>query len=274
MVLVDGKAIRGSNPASFRFVMAILSSLTTRQWSWNGFITNGREVVEVKFIGIMLVTDLSEHDLLQLLRKAMETIRPDLSGYMKFPLRGKVVAVDAQKFTVDVQPDDPDTPLLPKCQILTLWATATQRIVVLPKVDDSVVVGFMWGDPTQPFVMGFVSETGSGEKHFVIEQGKSRIEMAEDGALQIATDVTLNVTAGAKITINGDADIDVIATGKVKVSAPHIELGASAQEKVVLGDSFKTFFNTHIHTGNLGAPTSPPIQPMMDSLLSQVSKTE
>ena len=220
------------------------------------------------------MTETCEHDLLQLLRKAMETMRPDLSGYMRFPMRGKVVAVDAQKFTVDVQPDDTDTPLLPKCNILTLWATATQRIVVLPKVGDSVVVGFLWGDPTQPFVMGFVSDTGSAGKHFVIEQGSSRIEMLEDGALQIATDATLNVTAGAKITINGDADIDVIAAGKIKLSAPHIELGASAQEKVVLGDSFMSFFNTHIHTGNLGAPTSPPIQPMSGSLLSQVSKTE
>ena len=220
------------------------------------------------------MTDETEHDLLLLLRKAIETIRPDLSPYMRFPMRGKVVAVDAQKFTVDVQPDDPDTPLLPKCQILTLWSTSTQRIVVLPNVDDAVVIGFLWGDPTQPFVMGFVSETGSGAKHFVIEQGKSRIEIAEDGALHIATDVTLNVTAGAKITINSEADIDLVANGKVKLSAPHVELGGSAQEKVVLGDSFKTFFNTHIHTGNLGAPTSPPIQPMMDSLLSQVSKTE
>ena len=220
------------------------------------------------------MTETCEHDLLQLLRKAMETMRPDLSGYMRFPMRGKVVAVDTQKFTVDVQPDDSNTPLLPKCNILTLWATATQRIVILPKVDDAVVVGFLWGDPTQPFVMGFVSDTGSEGKHFVIEQGNSRIEIAEDGAVLIATDVTLNINASAKITINGDADIDVIATGKVKLASPHVELGANAQEKVVLGDSFMSFFNTHIHTGNLGAPTSPPIQPMMTTLLSQVSTTE
>ncbi len=58
------------------------------------------------------------------------------------------------------------------------------------------------------------------------------------------------------------------------LSSPHVELGASAQEKVVLGDSFMTFFNTHTHTGNLGSPTSPPIEPMSDSLLSQVAKTE
>ncbi len=220
------------------------------------------------------MTETCEHDLLQLLRKAMETMRPDLSGYMRFPMRGKVVAVDADKFTVDVQPDDESTPLLPKCQILTLWATNSQRIVILPKIDDAVVVGFLWGDPTQPFVMGFVTDTGTCGKHLIIEQGSSRIEIAEGGAILIATDATLNVTAGAKIMISGDADIDVIAAGKVKLSAPQVEFGSSAQEKVVLGDSFLSYFNTHIHTGNLGAPTSPPIQPMMTTMLSEVSKTE
>lgn len=64
--------------------------------------------------------------------------------------------------------------------------------------------------------------------------------------------------------------INIVAREKVTVTAPNItidhtgtiELGEGAAEKLVLGDTFLTFFNTHTHIGNLGAPTSPPTIPM------------
>jgi hypothetical protein len=65
--------------------------------------------------------------------------------------------------------------------------------------------------------------------------------------------------------------INIVAREKVTVTAPNvtidhtstIELGAGAAEKLVLGDTFLTLFNSHTHFGNMGAPTSPPIQPML-----------
>jgi hypothetical protein len=57
---------------------------------------------------------------------------------------------------------------------------------------------------------------------------------------------------------------------KVIVNASNIELGENATESLILGDSFKTFFDTHVHAG----AGSPPVVPMIPSLLSLVSKTK
>jgi hypothetical protein len=68
--------------------------------------------------------------------------------------------------------------------------------------------------------------------------------------------------------------INIVAREKVTVTAPNvtidhtstIELGAGAAEKLVLGDTFLTLFNSHTHIGNAGAPTSPPTIPMQSQL--------
>ena len=91
--------------------------------------------------------------------------------------------------------------------------------------------------------------------------GKSKIEIKDDG--------TLNVTQANNITITTDKDVNVKAKNVVIDHASSIELGKGATEKVVLGDTFMSFFNSHTHTGNLGAPTSPPISPMTPTQLSQ-----
>ena len=58
--------------------------------------------------------------MLNKLKKIIEMIRPDLSTYMRFPVEGKVVEVDVQKYTCDVQPLDSSMSLLPKCRILSI----------------------------------------------------------------------------------------------------------------------------------------------------------
>jgi hypothetical protein len=59
---------------------------------------------------------------------------------------------------------------------------------------------------------------------------------------------------------------------KVIVDSSNIELGKNAIEALVKGDSFLTFFNSHVHATPAG-PSAPPTVPMTDVLLSQVSKT-
>jgi len=64
------------------------------------------------------------------------------------------------------------------------------------------------------------------------------------------------------------------AKQKVIVKSNNIELGEAAIEKLVLGSTFLTFFNTHTHPTGVG-PSGVPIVPMTDPQhLSQVSKTK
>lgn len=107
------------------------------------------------------------------LRTLIEKVRPDLSAYMRFPVRGTVTAVDPAAYTVSVQPDLQTLALLPRCEVLAVWATAQARLVVLPTVGDAVMVSFENGDPGRPFVSGFLTAQGSGSSHLVLEQGQA-----------------------------------------------------------------------------------------------------
>ena len=73
------------------------------------------------------------------------------------------------------------------------------------------------------------------------------------------------------------SQINIVSQKEVKVTSPKIvldqtatiELGESAQERVILGDSFMAMFNTHTHITTVGgAPTTPPIIPMTVAQLS------
>lgn len=66
--------------------------------------------------------------------------------------------------------------------------------------------------------------------------------------------------------------VSIIFDDKIKefiIEATKIRLGDGATEPLVLGTQLQTYLNTtlkgmidaHIHTGNLGAPTSPPLSP-------------
>jgi len=183
------------------------------------------------------------------IKRIVEMVRPDLSAYMRFPLQATVTAVDVEQYTCDVQPLDETLPPLPKCRLLSPWATGTMRLVVLPAVGDRVVVGFEQGDPDKPFILGFLPDKGP-EGTLLIEAELARITIAQDGTVAIESDA------------------------KVAVNAPAIDLGADAAEAVIKGNTFQQLFNGHQHIGNQGAPTSTPMRPLDGSELSTVSKTE
>lgn len=99
---------------------------------------------------------------------------------------------------------------------------------------------------------------------------------ANGDSIVMLNDGNITFTHSAKFTINSidnteinckDAVINCENT--IINHSSSIELGEGATEKVVLGDSFMSFFNSHVHIGNLGAPTSPPTSPFTPSLLSQ-----
>jgi uncharacterized protein involved in type VI secretion and phage assembly len=80
------------------------------------------------------------------------------------------------------------------------------------------------------------------------------------------------VDGGHQHVIRLDKDGITLQHGKgvtVTITDGAVKIGAGADESLVLGDSFskavKNFvqdLNTHTHTGNLGAPTSPPAVPL------------
>lgn len=116
--------------------------------------------------------------------------------------------------------------------------------------------------------------------------GDSKIEILDDGKINIIQADEINITSDAdiivncentNITSNSNVNIECInatisASAKAVVDAPAIELGEGAAEAVIKGNTFATIFNTHTHLTPVG-PSSPPIAPM-DSSLSQTVKTK
>lgn len=83
-----------------------------------------------------------------------------------------------------------------------------------------------------------------------------------DGEIEMLDNGTLNITQANDINIKTKTDVNVKAKNVIVEHSDTIELGKGASEKLVLGDSFLTLFNQHVHIGNMGAPTSPTIIPM------------
>ena len=145
--------------------------------------------------------------MLDKLKKIIEMIRPDFSAYMRFPVEGKVVEVDAQNYTCDVQPMDVSMSLLPKCRILSIWATKTTRVVVLPQVEDKVMVGFENGDHTLAYIQGFLPYQGP-DGVLLIEAEKARIRIDQEGKIEVQTDKDIEINCeNCKVTASGNIDL-------------------------------------------------------------------
>lgn len=129
--------------------------------------------------------------------------------------------------------------------------------------------------------------------------GKGTIDVGgicdiKTGSMNASVNGQLNVStsAQAKISVNGQcelsvsgplnisasAQIEIVTTGickiqasKVNLAAGVLELGQGASEPVVLGNKLAQFIMTeltpwlssHVHTGNKGSPTSPPLVPFV-----------
>jgi hypothetical protein len=153
--------------------------------------------------------------MLDKLKKIIEMIRPDLSAYMRFPVEGKVVEVNVQEYTCDVQPVDASMSLLPKCRILSIWATDTTRIVVLPKVDDKVMVGFENGNHTRPYIQGFFPDQGP-EGLLLIEAEKARIKIDGQGKIEVQTDKDIEIVCvNCKVKASGNIDLGESGAGVI-----------------------------------------------------------
>ncbi len=149
--------------------------------------------------------------MLNSLKRLIEIVRPDLSAYMRFPVEGEVVSVDVQAYTCDVQPVDSTMSLLPKCRVLSIWATKKMRIVILPTISDRVMVGFENGDHTRPYIQGFFPDQGP-EGLLLIEAEKARIKIDQEGKIEVETANDIEITCENCI-VNASGNIDLGENG-------------------------------------------------------------
>jgi hypothetical protein len=111
------------------------------------------------------------------------------------------------------------------------------------------------------------------EKGLMFDYQQTQINIKNDKSVLIQTasgNSKVEILDDGKMNITQKGDVTVKSDGKVVIDhSSAIELGAGASEKVVLGDTFMSLFNSHTHIGNMGAPTSPPTAPMTPTHLSQ-----
>lgn len=157
------------------------------------------------------------------------------------------------------------------------------------------------------FTLTFKGATDNDGKALDAEQGQTTAKIEKDGSFEInhknskfridkKGEVSVVTKLDVKVETEGNVDIKakgnvvanteegeitanckmakITAKDEATVESKNIKLGEQAVEAVILGDSFKAFFDSHIHTGNLGAPTSNPVAPMPPNLLSKKVKTE
>lgn len=110
-------------------------------------------------------------------------------------------------------------------------------------------------------LVGFIGGNRSHGVAFVVDDRKYRIKGLAEGEVAIYTD------EGDKIHFKRGNKIEIISSD-VKITASKVELGSGTAEAVLKGETFQAVFNSHVHVGNLGAPTAPPTTPSTPAHLS------
>jgi hypothetical protein len=90
---------------------------------------------------------------------------------------------------------------------------------------------------------------------------------ANANSLTVETSGNQDNTVGGDLTINVTGTATISAPSGVTIDSTSIKLGSSAALTLV-NDTFLDIFNTHMHVGNLGAPTSPPVVPAIKNVQS------
>ncbi len=83
--------------------------------------------------------------------------------------------------------------------------------------------------------------------------------------------ITIQAQANGQLNITCTGPANIIAQGVTTVDGSHINLGQTALEAVIKGNTFAKIYDNHYHIGNLGVPSGPPDQPMDPALSTHVS---
>lgn len=160
-------------------------------------------------------------------------------------------------------------------------------MIFLPQVGDTIWIEFAGGDVSRPIWVGTfwgAPDSTGGADDLGTETGPET--PTGDGGKEASPTLSVVKTkSGHELTLDDDGEVILLANGNgkssirferdgtVTVTAEQITLGSSATEKVVLGDTFMQFFNTHTHPTGVGS-SGPPAQPMTTQQLSQKVTTE
>lgn len=160
-------------------------------------------------------------------------------------------------------------------------------MLFLPQTGDTVWIEFAAGDVSRPIWVGTfwgAPDSTGGADDLGSETGPEA-PTGDGGKAASATLGVLKTKSGHELVFDDDGEVVLLANGNGKTSirftqdggvvitADTIKLGAGAQEKVVLGDTFMQLFNQHVHPTGVG-PSGPPTPPMSPSHLSTKVTTE
>lgn len=166
------------------------------------------------------------------------------------------------------------------------WGGGKNRgFFALPEVGDTVWIEFEAGDPMRPIWSGTFwgsPDSAGGQDDLGTETGPEVPEGPDNAAgpqqyiFRTASGHVISLDDSGGVVVIAEAagaEVRITADGEVIVTAGTIKLGADAVEPLVLGNSFKTLFNTHTHPTGVG-PSGMPTEPMGGTHLSKVSTTE
>jgi uncharacterized protein involved in type VI secretion and phage assembly len=122
----------------------------------------------------------------------------------------------------------------------------------------------------------------SAKGHTVVldDKGKKVTVTSKDGHSIVLDDrgksIEIAMQGGAQsVKLDGSSGTVTVKGTTVTLDATSINLGAGASQSLILGDMFMALFNAHVHNATaIGSPTTPPVTPMLPTMLSQTAKTK
>jgi hypothetical protein len=102
-------------------------------------------------------------------------------------------------------------------------------------------------------------------------QGNTVVQIATDGSFSVQhSAVTMQLERNGTVNITCTGPANIIAQGTTTIDGSTIKLGADAVQSVIKGNEFAEIFDNHVHYGNLGYETSPPLTTAEPSLSKHV----
>lgn len=202
-----------------------------------------------------------------------EDLREALSKLIKI---GEVSSVDFEKGTARVVFDDDDSIVSYDLQVLHR-NTMKNKDFAMPDIGEDVVCLFLPSGEEEGFILGSVyageilPPENSGAKRTVVFADDTRISYDREAhQLDIAIGATAITANAENVVVNTPANVNVEAAGSATIKAPAITIEGNVEIKgdVSLNGAMTTTgdvvsgaisLQNHTHTGNLGAPTSPPL---------------
>ena len=110
----------------------------------------------------------------------------------------------------------------------------------------------------------------AGGKAALTDSGGNGLEFdANAGALKVQVSGNADQTVGGNLSISVSGSATISAPSGVTIDSSSVKLGTGASLALV-NETLLTLFNTHMHVGNMGAPTSPPVVPAVPGAQSTI----